>query len=260
MFYFICFMYKKNNLTMRKIYLLFCLFLTEIAYAQSKWESGLTVGGCFNVMSEAKVTGDNFFTAASSFGKSREWTFQHQAGLVIGVSTKRTMTERFSIQAELNIVWSRQKADFNDELINDPNNMFLSVQQPFLNKGYLQFNTVYLQFPFIVTLQLDAATSAELGVFGVRSLSNKSSQALTTLTASTFDPKTGQLIFFPTPQIIEMTTTPNMTSGSGWLLGLHYRLNKAFAVRMRYEGGMSRLANFNDLKENRLMVGMIKRF
>lgn len=247
---------------MRKlIYLLLCLFLTEIASAQSKWENGLTVGGCFNVMSLAKTNNNGIFRSFSNFGTRREWAFQNQAGLTIGFSAKRTMTERFSLQGELNVVWSRQKANFDDVLINDPNfNQFFGFQTQFITKGNSQFNTVYAQLPFIVTMQLDAATTAELGIFAVRSLSNKSSQSLTTVTVSEFDQRTGQLIVLPTPRTTTTITTADMTSGSGWLLGLKYNINKAFAVRMRYEGGMSQVANFFDLRENRLMVGVTKRF
>ncbi|MDZ7880873.1 MAG: outer membrane beta-barrel protein [Saprospiraceae bacterium] len=252
-------MYKKL------IYLFyFHCFTASLSQAQEltpkKITSGFTIGGNFNRMTAVKLTNINFFNF-SPFINERTWKVQYQSGLFIGGFLRRRLGDLLSLQAEFNLVWSRQKAQLEDIVIPNPNinnngGVLFNFQTVQGVGGTVNFNNVYWQLPLMVNFTMDKATLFEAGLFFNGTLLNNSTQNLVTTTFSELSLSTGTVVNFNPPRVVNNTAAPAMKAGVGWLLGLNYSLNDRFFVRLRYEGGLTPVSDFSDLRENRMTVGM----
>jgi hypothetical protein len=245
----------------RKPIYLFCLFFTlntidAQEVTEKKWVKGFSVTGCYNTMMAVGFNNLNIDFSTSTFGNERTWKFQYQTGFSVGAFAELRLGDRFSLQGELNLLLSRQKAELEDVPV--PNNanlfgQFFSVRE---TKGTVNFNNFYVQIPFIVNMRIDNATSAEAGFFITTVVVNNSTQDLTT---SIFSETTnnGQFVTNSPPKVIKNTAQPNMNASLGWLLGIHYAINPRISARFRYEGGTLGVGNFRDLRENRMSVGVV---
>lgn len=242
----------------KSTYILLFLLLTEITYAQtdtdSKWTGGFALSACSNSMSSVKL---NTFNNASfsGFNNQRTWKFQYKMGFSTGFLIKRKFGERLSFQGELNVLLSRQKADLEDlPTATVQPNLFQNIVA---TQGSVEFNTLYLQIPLIMALHVDEASAIEGGIFINAPLINQNKKDFKITTLAGFDRTLNQFITFPTPKVESNKVQPTMSTNWGWLLGIHYVLNNKTALRLRYEGGMTGVSDFKDLRENRLSIGIV---
>lgn len=244
------------------IFLCLSLLSNQIAYAQTdsdyKWRSGFSVGGCYNSMSavQLKQNVNNFSSSGTPLpNNERTWKFTYQTGFATGLTIKKSYNAQFSTQAEFNLVLSRQKAVFSEV----PPAAAAGFQPIKETSGWLEFNTLYLQIPLILSMRVDEAASLEGGIFINFGVLNNNKKDFKILTASGFDNRTGQLVTFTPPKVENNTAQPTTNTNFGWLLGVSYQITKTVALRLRYEGGMSGISDFRDLREQRLFVGAVFR-
>jgi hypothetical protein len=250
-------MYKKL------IYLSFFLCLAQLSKAQEvvmpkKTTTGFTIGGNFNRMTSVKINNFNNFNF-NPFTTERTWKLQYQSGLFVGVFGKRRLSSWISLQSEFNILWCRQKTQMEEipiPNVNSNNNGFFNFQSVKETRGAINFNNVYWQIPLIANFQMDKATIFEAGIFFKNTVANNSTQDLQVTTFSDFSSSTGRLTTFDPPRVVKNTARPETYAGFGWLLGLNYVINPKLSVRLRYEGGSTGVSDFQDLRENRMTVGI----
>ncbi len=248
----------------RKLIYLSCLFFTlntidAQEVTEKKWVKGFSVTGCYNRMTSVAISNfNNDFSTSStfSFGNQRTWKFQYQTGFSIGAFAERKLGDRFSIQGELNLLLSRQKAELEDTPIPNNPNLFGQIFPSQETKGTINFNNFYLQIPFILNTRIDNATFAETGFFITSAVANNSTQDLSTTIFSELT-NNGQFITNSPPKVVKNTDKPQMYASLGWLLGIRYALNPRMSARFRYEGGALGVGNFRDLRENRMSVGVV---
>jgi hypothetical protein len=251
-------MYKKL------IYLFYFLCLVQLSNAQEiapkKTTTGFTIGGNFNRMTAKKLTSFNSFNRFNfnPFLSERTWTVEYQSGLFVGVFGKRRLSSWISLQSEFNVLWCRQKTQLEDIPIPNPNNNsgFFGFQSVKETRGAINFNNIYWQIPLIANFQMDKATIFEAGIFFKNTITNNSTQDLTVTTFSEFSNSTGNIINFNPPKVVRNTARPDTYAGLGWLLGVNYTFHPRFSVRLRYEGGSTGVSDFQDLRENRMTLGI----
>jgi hypothetical protein len=248
-------MYKKLT------FLFSFLCLIQLSNAQEvvpkKTTTGFVIGGNFNRMTAIKLTTFNQFSF-NPFINERTWKMQYQSGLFVGMFGRRRLSSWISLQSEFNIVWCRQKTQLEDIPIPNVNpnpNGFVNFQTVKDARGTVNFNNIYWQIPFIANFQMDKATLFEAGIFFKNTITNNSTQDLTVTTFADFT-NPGFTTFDP-PIVVKNTARPEIYSGLGWLLGINYMLNPRFSVRLRYEGGSTIMSEYEDLRENRMSVGIV---
>jgi Outer membrane protein beta-barrel domain len=248
----------------RKLFYAF-LLLSPIntAYTQTeatRWRSGFTLGGGVTAM-QARAFNNNsdvfISSGSSSFGNVRTWKFNYKPSFAIGFFTKRMLGDRYAIQGECNIISSRQTADLIDAppSTRDPN-IFGTNFTPIETRGSIKFDNIYIQIPLVISMLVDESTSIEGGLAITRSLAGNNSHDLMIATTSGFDPTTGRPITFNPPRLTRSPTKLEMSAGLNWLLGIQHNINDKFALRLRYEGGMTGISDFKDLRENRILIGV----
>jgi Outer membrane protein beta-barrel domain len=245
----------------RKLIYLFCLFFTlntldAQEVTEKKWVKGFSITGCYNRMTSVGFNNLNIDFSNPFFGNQRTWKFQYQTGFSVGAFAELRLSDRFSLQGELNLLLSRQKAELEDVPIPNNSNIFGQVLLEQQTKGIVNFNNFYLQIPFILNTRIDNATFAEAGFFITSAVANNSTQDLSTTIFSEFT-NNGQFITNSPPRVVKNTDKPQMYASLGWLLGIHYAINPRISARFRYEGGTLGVAHFRDLRENRMSVGVV---
>jgi hypothetical protein len=245
----------------RKLIYVFCLFLSfNTAFSQEafekKWEKGFLLSGCYTRMTGASQVSSNNFNLNSISANDRSWTFSYQTGFAIGAFGKRIISERFSLQGEFNFLLSRQKAVLTETLTPIPAGQFFFQSQVTTN-GTMDFSNFYLQIPFSMYINIDKQTAFEAGLFITQSLINKSTQNVEVTTFSTVNNNTGQRTVLNPPLVVKKTEQPTMYNSSGWILGFNYAINDRFSARIRYEGAITGVSDFQDLRENRMSVGVL---
>ncbi len=246
--------------SLKSIYLLFFLITSNSLYAQSntaKWRSGFTAAGCLNAMTSEPVNNNNnAFFGSTSVGP-REWKFHYQSGFSTGFFLRRTLGDKFFIQGEANLLLNRQQAELDEQplAVNDLQ-FFFGVRDG--RKGTVKFSNLYFQVPIIFGVLVNEETSLEVGFFITSSLVNKSESNLTKTTFSNRSNQTGQVVVFNPPMVTKMgVKSIAMPGGQGFSLGILHNITSKIGLRLRYEGGFtSRRNEFQDVKENRLLVGI----
>jgi hypothetical protein len=255
----------------RKLIFIFCLFCSlNTAFSQEtfekKWEKGFLFSGCYTRMTDVSSpitnNGNNNFNVTSP--NDRSWQFTYQPGFAIGAFGKRIISERLSLQGEVNFLLSRQKTILTETLTSPPlaapspgsNNQFF-FQNQITSNGTIDYSNFYLQIPFSVIVNIDKQTGFEAGLFFTQSLINKSTQKLNVTTFTKVDNNTGKTTVYNPPLVVEKTDQPSMNDGLGWILGVTYAINDRFSVRIRYDGSMTGVSDFQDLRENRMSVGVL---
>jgi hypothetical protein len=254
-----------------KLIFIACLLcITQNAHSQDvtekKWSHGVFAGGCFNVMTTGALTVNNNnnapningrTVATNPLGTDRVWKYEYQAGFTFGGYAKRLISDNFSLQAEINVLLSRQNATLEDNPIDG-----VALGQTLLfsylvaTKGTTTLNNLYLQIPFLMNISLDKSTVLDAGLFVTNSMVNNSTQDMTVSTLTEFNAQTGVVKTLDKPKVVKKTEKPTMTMSMGWILGVHYAINDKFGVRLRYEGGMTSFSEFSDLRENRMSVSL----
>jgi hypothetical protein len=245
----------------RKLISLFCVFCAlNTAFSQEivekKWDKGFLLSGCYTRMTGASQVSNNNFNVNSISANDRNWEFRYAPGFAVGVFGKRIISDRFSLQGEFNFLLSRQTAILTETLTPVPAGQFFFQSQVTTN-GTMDFSNYYLQIPFSVNVNVDKETAFEAGLFFTQSLINRSTQALEVVTFSTVDSRTGQQKILSPPLVVKNTEQPTMYNGLGWSLGVNYAINQHFTVRVRYEGAMTGVSDFQELRENRMSVGVL---
>jgi opacity protein-like surface antigen len=250
-------MYKKLT------FLFSFLCLIQLSNAQEivpkKTTKGFAIGGNFNRMTAVSQTARNINFNFNPVTNERTWTLEYQSGLWMGVFGRRRLGSWISLQSEFNILWCRQKTQMVDVPIpnlNNNNNRFFGFQAVRETRGTINFNNVYWQIPLLLDFQMDKATIFEAGLFFKNTIANNSTQDLKITTFSEVSNNTGTLITFDPPRVLKNMEKPKTYAGLGWILGVNYELNKRFSVRLRYEGGMMGVSDYQDLRENRMTVGI----
>jgi opacity protein-like surface antigen len=244
------------------IFLCLSLLSTQIAYAQTdsdnKWRNGFSIGGCYNAMSAVKLRQNinNFSSSGTPLpNNERMWKFKYQAGFATGFMIKKSYNAQFASQVEFNLVMNRQKAEFSDVPPATP----AAFQANSETSGSIEFNTLYLQIPLIISMNVDKATCLEGGIFINFGVLNNNKKDFKITTTSSFNNQTGQFVTFTPPKVEKNTAQPSTNTNFGWLLGVSYQISPTIALRLRYEGGMSGISDFRDLREQRLFVGAVFR-
>jgi hypothetical protein len=195
--------------------------------------------------------------ATNPLGTDRIWKYEYQSGFTFGGYAKRLISDNFSLQAEINVLLSRQNATLEDNPVDG-----VALGQTLLfstlvaTKGTTTLNNLYLQIPFLMNISLDKSTVLDAGLFVTNSMMNNSTQDMTVSTLTEFNSQTGAVKNLDKPKVVKKTEKPTMTTGMGWILGVHYAINDKFGVRLRYEGGMTSFSEFSDLRENRMSVSL----
>jgi hypothetical protein len=246
----------------RKLTYLFCfLFVVNQAFtqevAEKKWEKGFTAGGVFNRMTSVGLTtNNNNFSFTPTAPNERSWQFTYASGFTFGAFAKRLISEKLTMQGEFNVFLNRQEAVFKETPLPAQQNGF-QFQNQVVNNGTVNFNTMYLQIPFLINLKLATATEFEMGLYFTQSLANNSTQNVEIKTLTKSNPQTGQLTILDPPIITSKLTPPDISGGIGWILGVNTDITDRFGVRFRYEGGLTGVADYQDLRENRMSVAII---
>jgi opacity protein-like surface antigen len=245
------------------ICLFLSLFLAKMAHAQTeevtapKWIAGFSVGGTYSSMSYVSLSpSNNNFSGSVLANPNRSWKFDYQPGFALGVMVKQNSEGRFAFQGEFNLLLSRQKATLTDipTITTASPNQFQTILGM---EGTAEFNTLYFQIPVLLSMNVDASTSIEGGIFINSGLTNNNSQDMTTTTFVEFDNKTFRSNTLSPPRVYRNTVQPAINTNWGWLLGVHYDMTKSIALRLRYENGLSGISDFKDLREQRLFVGVV---
>ena len=241
-------------------YVLFFLITFNNLYAQSnatKWRSGFTASGCLNAMTSVPLTNNNDIFSSSAIVGSRNWKFHYQSGFSTGFFLRRTLGDKFFIQGEANLLLNRQQAELDEQPLSANDlQFFFGVREG--RKGTVKFNNLYFQIPIIFGVLVNEETSLEAGFFISSSLVNKSESNLVTTTFSNRSNQTGQIVVFNPPMVTKMgVKSIAMPGGQGFSLGILHNITSKIGLRLRYEGGFrSRRNEFQDVKENRLLVGI----
>ena len=241
-------------------YLLLFLVTFNSLYAQSnttKWRSGFAAAGCLNGMTSVPLTNNNNIFSSSVIVGPRDWKFHYQSGFSTGFFLRRTLGDKFFIQGEANLLLNRQQAELDEKppAVADLQ-FFFGAREG--RKGTVKFNNLYLQIPIIFGVLVNEETSLEAGFFIASSLVNKSESNLVTTTFSNRSNQTGQVVVFNPPIVTKKgVKSIAMPGGQGFSLGILHNITSKIGLRLRYEGSFtSRRNEFQDVKENRLLVGI----
>jgi hypothetical protein len=252
------------------IFIIVSLLLVQNAHSQEvtekKWVRGVFAGGCFNVMTagsqtvntnSSQPTFGGFSVAINPLGTDRIWKYEYQGGFTFGGYAKRIISDNFSLQVELNVLLSSQKATLEDNPIDGAAlGQTLLFSNLVATKGTTTLNNLYLQIPFLMNIKLDKSTTLDAGLFVTNSLINNSTKEMTVSTLTEFNSQTGVVTTLAKPKAVKNSEKPSINMGIGWILGVHYAINNKFGVRLRYEGGMTSFSEFSDLRENRMSVSL----
>ncbi len=240
----------------RKLICFSCFLLVSTgAFSQKKLfgklEKSLSIGLCYNSFSSinTQITSGIPFRNKSEI--ERTWQFQNQPSLTAGLALKNKLTNRFATQIEFNLLSMHQKGSFSESKVID-NNASTAV-------GTVRFSTLYVQIPLTICLKLEEKSDIELGVsqtFALLNLSNKN------VTYTVFSEQVGDInapiTTFSPPKIEQTDGRINMFNfNSNFIIGVNYRFNPKTTLRIRYEKGLDRFCEYNELLQSNLSLSIL---
>jgi hypothetical protein len=234
------------------------LLMSNIVFGQikklKKLEQGFIVGLCYNsVTSTNSVDISGIIRTPIEF--ERTWQLQNQPSMTIGFALKNKLTQKVATQLEFNLLSTRQKATI-DEAKSFNNNKTAT-------SGNIQFSSLFLHIPVIMSFKIEEASEIEIGVFGVFLLQNWSQQSLTKTVFSEqketlFSTNSNPILTFSPPKIVVLNNRPLVSNNIfGALIGVNYRINEKISVRLRYEAEFENFSDYGDLYQSRLSIGFL---
>jgi hypothetical protein len=236
------------------------LCVVNVAYSQKlskkRIEKNFMVGVCYNALNSTNNT-DISGIIRTPIEYRRDWQFDNQPSVTLGLNFKNQLTKWFATQLELNLLTTRQKA-IVDEAISVNNNKYTTV-------GTIDFSTLYVYIPVIFGIKVEKNSDFEFGISTAIKIQNWGSQDLIRTVFSEQkecnicgNVNPNPITTFAPAKIVNINDSPKLFNNNlGALVGVNYRFSKNNAVRLRYERDLQYATEFSDLFQSRLSLSFL---